>query len=93
MLAGLDTTNNVLFRPLSAIGISEIQFERQRRGRGGVRVPDQLGAWVSGLFRARRCETLVILLTGGTKQRQQRDIEQAKALWVDYKRRRKPPAR
>jgi putative addiction module killer protein len=32
--------------------------------------------------------TLVILLTGGTKQRQQRDIETAKALWVDYKRRR-----
>ena len=38
-------------------------------------------------------ETLVILLTGGTKQRQQRDIERAKELWADYKRRRKPPAR
>jgi putative addiction module killer protein len=38
-------------------------------------------------------ETLVILLTGGTKQRQQRDIERAKALWTDYRRRRKPPAR
>ena len=35
---------------------------------------------------------LVILLTGGTKQRQQRDIERAKELWADYKRRRKPPA-
>ena len=34
----------------------------------------------------------VILLTGGTKQRQQRDIAHAKELWVDYKRRRKPPA-
>ncbi len=33
--------------------------------------------------------TLVILLTGGTKQRQQRDIATAAALWVDYKRRRK----
>ena len=30
---------------------------------------------------------LVILLTGGTKQRQQRDIDQAKALWADYRRR------
>jgi len=29
---------------------------------------------------------LVILLTGGTKQRQPRDIERAKALWADYKR-------
>ena len=32
-------------------------------------------------------EELVILLVGGTKQRQQRDIEQAKELWADYKRR------
>jgi putative component of toxin-antitoxin plasmid stabilization module len=35
----------------------------------------------------------VILLTGGAKQRQPRDIERAKALWADYKRRRKPPMR
>ena len=33
-------------------------------------------------------EVLVILLTGGTKKRQQRDIDTAKALWSDYKRRR-----
>lgn len=32
--------------------------------------------------------TLVILLTGGTKQRQQRDIDTAKALWADYRQRR-----
>lgn len=37
-------------------------------------------------------DVLVILLTGGTKKRQQRDIETAKALWADYKRRR-PKAR
>ncbi|WP_442510023.1 type II toxin-antitoxin system RelE/ParE family toxin [Novipirellula sp. SH528] len=30
---------------------------------------------------------LVILLGGGTKKRQQRDIEVAKAYWADYKRR------
>ena len=34
---------------------------------------------------------LLILLTGGTKQRQQQDIGTAKALWADYKRR-KPRA-
>lgn len=34
-------------------------------------------------------EVLVVLLTGGTKKRQQRDIETAKTLWVDYKRRRR----
>jgi putative addiction module killer protein len=37
-------------------------------------------------------DVLVILLTGGTKRRQQRDIETAKVLWADYKRRR-PKAR
>jgi putative addiction module killer protein len=34
-------------------------------------------------------ETLVILLAGGTKQRQQRDIEDARARWQDYKDRKK----
>ena len=38
-------------------------------------------------------DALVILLTGGTKRRQQRDIEAAKAMWRDYKRRRKPSPR
>ncbi|MFI5012788.1 MAG: type II toxin-antitoxin system RelE/ParE family toxin [Hyphomicrobiales bacterium] len=33
-------------------------------------------------------EALVILLTGGTKKRQPRDIEAAKERWSDYKRRR-----
>lgn len=33
-------------------------------------------------------DVLVILLTGGTEQRQQRDIETAKTCWADYKRRR-----
>jgi len=31
-------------------------------------------------------EQLVVLLTGGTKQRQQRDIKDAAAFWRDYKR-------
>lgn len=34
-------------------------------------------------------EALVILLGGGTKQRQARDIEAAHARWQDYKRRKK----
>lgn len=34
-------------------------------------------------------ETLVILLGGGTKKRQQRDIEAAKLRWDDYKRRKR----
>jgi putative addiction module killer protein len=34
-------------------------------------------------------ETLVILLAGGTKRRQQRDIDDAHARWEDYKSRRR----
>jgi len=30
-------------------------------------------------------QTIVILLTGGTKKRQQRDIDEAHACWRDYK--------
>jgi putative addiction module killer protein len=45
------------------------------------------------VYFGRDVDTLVILLTGGTKQRQQRDIARAKEAWADYKRRRKPPAR
>jgi len=32
---------------------------------------------------------LVVLLVAGTKKRQQKDIEQAKLLWADYKARKK----
>ena len=34
-------------------------------------------------------DVLVILLAGGTKKRQQRDIEDARARWTDYKRRKR----
>jgi len=37
-------------------------------------------------------ETIVILLGGGTKKRQQKDIEAAQTLWQDYKRRKKQEA-
>ena len=36
-------------------------------------------------------EVLVILLTGGTKKRQQRDIDAAIEMWADYRRRRRGP--
>jgi putative addiction module killer protein len=34
-------------------------------------------------------EQLVILLAGGTKKRQQEDIEMARSLWAEYKRRKR----
>ena len=36
-------------------------------------------------------EVLVILLTGGTKKRQQRDITAAIGMWADYKSRKRTP--
>jgi len=41
------------------------------------------------IYFGRDGNTLVILLTGGTKKRQQRDIDAAHAYWQDYKRRRR----
>jgi putative addiction module killer protein len=37
------------------------------------------------VYFSRDGEALVILLTGGTKRRQQRDIDAAHAYWQDYK--------
>ena len=34
-------------------------------------------------------ETLIVLLAGGTKSRQQRDIKDARELWQEYKRRKR----
>ncbi len=41
------------------------------------------------LYCGRDGDTLVILLAGGTKKRQARDVEDAKQRWDDYKRRKK----
>jgi hypothetical protein len=62
---------------------------------GDKEVPKYRINWGPGyrVYFGRDGEALVILLTGGTKQRQQRDIEKAKELWADYKRLRKPPGR
>jgi putative addiction module killer protein len=40
------------------------------------------------VYFSRDGDTLVILLTGGSKRRQRQDIETAIALWADYRRRR-----
>ena len=41
------------------------------------------------LYFGRDGETLIILLAGGTENRQQRDIETAQRYWEDYKRRKR----
>lgn len=37
------------------------------------------------IYLGRDGDSLIVLLGGGTKQRQQADIERAKALWSEYK--------
>lgn len=37
-------------------------------------------------------DTLIVLLAGGTKRRQQGDIEEARDLWEEYKRRKRQEA-
>ena len=56
---------------------------------GGEGVLEYRIDWGPGyrVYFGRDGDVLVILLTGGTKQRQQRDIETAKTSWTDYKRR------
>lgn len=39
------------------------------------------------LYFGRDGQAIVLLLNGGTKRRQERDIQQAKLLWSEYKRR------
>jgi putative addiction module killer protein len=41
------------------------------------------------IYFGRDGDTLIILLAGGTKQRQQHDIEAAKALWREYRQRKR----
>jgi putative addiction module killer protein len=66
---------------------------------GNFSVAKSVGAGVSELrldfgpgyrvYFGRDGEELVILLGGGTKKRQQADIETAQELWAEYKRRKK----
>jgi len=45
------------------------------------------------IYFGRDGDTLIVLLAGGTKQRQQHDIEAAKALWREYRRRKREERR
>ncbi|MDQ6877037.1 MAG: type II toxin-antitoxin system RelE/ParE family toxin [Candidatus Dormibacteraeota bacterium] len=91
------------FSGLDAAAGAKVSVALARVGQGNISNAKGVGEgvfeyrinWGPGyrVYFGRDGEVLVILLTGGTKQRQPRYIERAKALWVDYKRRRKPSAR
>ena len=42
------------------------------------------------IYLGRDGDALIVLLGGGTKARQQRDIETARKLWLEYRRRKRP---
>jgi putative addiction module killer protein len=84
----------VWFDDLSAQAAAKVATARARLEMGNTSAVKWIGAigeyridWGPGyrIYLAKDCEELVILLGGGTKRRQQHDIERAKALWAEYK--------
>ena len=103
LTAGGENPFESWFDDLDAPAAAKVSVALVRLGQGNTSNAKPVGEgvleyridWGPGyrVYFGRDGETLVILLTGGTKQRQQRDIAKAKELWADYKQRRKPPAR
>lgn len=60
----------------------------KRLGSGVLEYRIDFGPWYRIYF-GRDGDRIVILLGGGTKKRQQSDIEKAKVLWKEYKRRKR----
>lgn len=94
-----DTPFEVWFAALNAQAASKVTVALVRLERGntsnvkgvGEGVFEQKIDWGPGyrIYFGRDGDALVILLAGGTKQRQQRDIAAAKVLWTEYKSRRR----
>ena len=72
---------------LYRVGLGEL-LQRQKCWCWCLRVQDQFWARLPCIF-WKRGEQTVILLGGGTKQRQQNDIKLALERWEDYKQRKK----
>jgi putative addiction module killer protein len=82
------------FDDLPAQAAAKVATARARLELGNTSALKWIGAigeyridWGPGyrIYLARHGEDLVILLAGGTKRRQQADIERAKILWTEYK--------
>ena len=86
------------FNRLDGQAAIKVTAALDRMGRGIVSNAKSVGAGVleyridSGpgyrIYFGRDGETVIVLLGGGTKRRQQADIETARHLWRDYRRRR-----
>jgi putative addiction module killer protein len=87
------------FTDLDAAAAARVTIAIVRMGQGNLSNAKGVGAGVleykiaTGpgyrVYFGRDGETLIILLAGGTKRRQQKDIEAAQDRWADYKRRKR----
>jgi putative addiction module killer protein len=103
LTAGGESPFQGWFDDLDAAAGAKVSVALVRLGQGNTSNAKTVGEgvleyridWGPGyrVYFGRDGDALVVLLTGDTKQRQQRDIARAKELWADYKRRRKLPAR
>ena len=82
------------FDDLSAQAAAKVAVARARLEMGNTSALKWIGViaeyridWGPGyrIYLAKDGATLVVLLCGGTKQRQQDDIKRAKDLWAEYK--------
>jgi putative addiction module killer protein len=103
VLEYLDSAGRNLFRRwfdgLDAIAAAKVTIAVTRLNAGNFSNAKGVGSGVLEyridfgpgyrIYFGRDGETIVILLGGGTKQLQQRDIAAAQARWVDYKKRKK----
>jgi len=87
------------FDALDAEAVARVTVALVRLGEGKLGNTKGVGAGVLEyridfgpgyrIYFGRDGDTLIILLAGGTKKRQQRDIEAAKQRWQEYKARRR----
>ncbi len=87
------------FNDLEATAAARITIALTRMGQGNLSNAKGVGAGVQEyridtgpgfrVYFGRDGETLVILLAGGAKRRQQRDIAAARARWADYRKRKR----
>lgn len=91
------------FDDLDAQAAAKVTVALTRMERGNLANAKAVGGgvqefridWGPGyrLYFGRDGDTLIILLCGGTKRRQQDDIAEAQAHWAEYKRRKKEEGR
>jgi putative addiction module killer protein len=89
----------IWFEALEANAAARVTVALARAAQGNLANAKGVGSGVSELridfgpgyriYFGRDGATLIVLLTGGTKKRQQRDIKAAQERWTDYKQRKR----